>query len=687
MADKKKTDKLEKGYVVKTVDDLFDNNKDITTRMLHRIVFRNILYYLGEQWMSWAPNSNVFKRSLKKDPLPTPVSNIIRDYVRSMKALILNKDFKVSIWPNSEDMDDAVAAKLGEALLEDLEAANDEEFLDEKEKVAMWTVLAGTTFMRTFPMLDRGEWFVDARGDMVKTGEVACESVSLFSVIVDNLGDNLKSKRWAGIQSVKPREWVEDTFKVILPADQQDETVNYQKRLMKMVANVSPWKKAGLESLSDVDDDDTVIFREVEYKPDSQYRNGRYVATSCGTMLFAHDKMPIPVKKGKWEYTLTDFHYYYVPGRFWSDAGVNDLISPQNTINQIDQALEINRNSLGRNMVALGSDVELTRLTKYGEHLLVLKYDTLLSGGAKPEFKQGIPLPSQVLDERNIHRQVAQEAAGDPKNVLRGQSPSSQASGVMVDTLREAAEQGHYPDILRFYRALKRVKRKQLIIARELYTEDRVIKIAGKGKKPEIKTFNSAKLRDNTDVRLELSSGMSSTKTGQVQMFLKLIEAGFFSNEANMEPEFREDLLRRMGLSGFTDKTNTHVLRAQGENALIARAEEEKDYSVVKIRGADQDLEIPFIPDIFLTMNDPSGTPEIPKEPIVLSEDLKFKYDNHHIHYDVHSEYILSSEFKEMGESGQYILIGHTDIHKIIMENQMQQEMERRKAMEEEEQN
>jgi len=40
-----------------------------------------------------------------------------------------------------------------------------------------------------------------------------------------------------------------------------------------------------------------------------------------------------------------------------------------------------------------------------------------------------------------------------------------------------------------------------------------------------------------------------------------------------------------------------------------------------------------------------------------------------------------------MSESGQYILIGHTDIHKIIMENQMQQEMERRKAMEEEEQN
>lgn len=678
-------DKLDEAYVIRTVEDFFNFDQDLYIQMLHRITFRNILYYMGEQWMNWAKKEQMFRRIIKKNSLPTPVSNIIRDYVRSMKALILNKDFSVSVWPNSEDVEDVQAARLGELVLKDMEAANDEEFLDEKEKVAMWTVLAGTTFFRTFPELDRGEWYLDDKGDMMKTGEVVSENVSLFNVFVDVMGETLNKKRAVGVQSVKPREWVEDTFHKALTTDEAEKATNYQKKLMKMVASVSPWKGSGLETLSDVEDDDMVIFKEIEYKPDIRYPNGRYVATCCGQMMFAHDKMPIPIdENGKWEYTCTDFHYYYVPGRFWSDAGVNDLISPQNTINQIDQALEVNRKSLGRSMVAMASRVEIKKISDYGEHLLILKYDALTAGGAKPEFRQGVPLPAQVLDERNVHRQVAQEAAGDPKNVMRGQAPSAQASGVMVDTLREAAEQGHTPDVMRFYRGIKRTKRKSLILAKHLYTEERMLKVSGKGKKIEIHKFKGADLRDNTDVRLELSSGISSTKTGQVQMFLKLIEAGFFSAQSELEPEFRDELMRRMGLSGFADKTNSDVQRAQHENSQIADANEEERFVDVEVdAGGGKKLTIAVIPGIFLSMNDPKGTPEDPGETIVLSDDPKFKYDNHVIHFNTHRDFIISPEFRELSEDARYTLIGHTDLHKFGMKAQIEEAMQQQIAMQE----
>jgi len=676
--------KLANDYVLKTVQEFFNIDQDLSMQMLQRITFRNILYYMGEQWMNWAKQEQIFRRIVKKNSPPTPVSNIIRDYVRSMKSLILNKDFSVSIWPNSEDVEDAEAAKLGELVLKDMETANDEEFLDEKEKVAMWMVLSGTAFMRTYPELDRGQWYIDEKGDMLKTGEVVSESVSLFNVRVDLLGESMNRKRAVGVQSVKPREWVEDAFKVSLSTDEAEQATNYQKKLMKMVASVSPWKGAGLESLSDVEGDDMVIFKEIEYKPDMRYPKGRYVGTCCGQVLFAHDKMPIPIdEKGKWEYTLTDFHYYYVPGRFWSDAGVNDLISPQNTINQIDQALEVNRKSLGRSMVTMASNVELQKKTDYGEHLLILKYDALTSGGQKPEFKQGIPLPAQVLDERQIHRQVAQEAAGDPKNVMRGQAPSAQASGVMVDTLREAAEQGHTPDVMRFYRSIKRAKRKSLILAKQLYTEERMIKVAGKGNDVEIRTFKGSDLRDNTDVRLELSSGLSSTKTGQIQMFLKLIEAGFFSQESQVEPEFREELMRKMGLSGFADKNNTDVQRAQGENSLIAHASEDETYETTQIRIKGEDVDINVLPGIAFTMNNPDSTPEQPQEAIEVVSDPKFKYDNHVIHYNVHRDFIVGQQFKDLLPDSQAIIIAHTDYHKFAMKAQMEEAMQQQMAMQE----
>ncbi len=690
MEPKTKVDKLKDAYVVQTVDEFFNYDKDASMQMLERIVFRNIMYYMGEQWFSWAEKQNIFRRTIRKLSLPTPVSNIIRDYVRSMKALILNKDYTVSVWPNSSDLEDVDAAKVGEMLLRHMDQANDEEFLDEQEKTAMWVVIGGTAFDRTFPEMDRGDWSFDSNGDLIQTGEVVTENVPIFNVAVDPLGDKLNKKRAVGIKSVKDREWVEDNFKVLLATDEQEKASNYQKKLMKMVANVSPWKGSGLESLSELDDDDAVVFKEIEYKPDMQYPNGRYVATCCGQVLFAHNKMPIPIEGGKWEYSLTDYHYYYVPGRFWSDPGVNDLISPQNTINQIDQALEINRKSLGKTRILLGGEGGIQRMTKYGQHLMVLKYDAMLNPNP-PQFDHGIPLPSQILDERNNHRQVAQDAAGDPKNVMRGQAPSAQASGVMVDTLREAAEQGHHPDVLRFFRSRKRTYRKRLIWAKNLYTEERIIKFGGKGESPKIIKFKGADLRDNTDVRLELSSGISSTKSGQVQMFMKLIEAGLFSTESELDPAFREELMRKMGLSGFEDKTNADVIRAQGENSVVANITEE-DYEFAGFDTPRGIVEVQFIPGLFLSIADPEASPpdpsvppeqQQPPEPIVLSEDPKFKFDNHMIHFGVHRDFIIGSEFKMLSPDAQETLIKHTDIHHHMMQAQADEAMQKQAKMQE----
>ena len=61
---------------------------DITRRVLDRTMFRNLLYYLGEQWLDWFESTSTFGRRYEINPgVPTPVSNIIRDTVKSMKAL------------------------------------------------------------------------------------------------------------------------------------------------------------------------------------------------------------------------------------------------------------------------------------------------------------------------------------------------------------------------------------------------------------------------------------------------------------------------------------------------------------------------------------------------------------------------------------------------------------------------
>ena len=41
---------------------LFDELNQLPMRILHRTWFRNILYYLGEQWFEWVRGQNTFRR-------------------------------------------------------------------------------------------------------------------------------------------------------------------------------------------------------------------------------------------------------------------------------------------------------------------------------------------------------------------------------------------------------------------------------------------------------------------------------------------------------------------------------------------------------------------------------------------------------------------------------------------------
>jgi len=632
------------------MDHIFDEARDPIRKMMERVWYRNILYYIGEQYLEWVVSLNVFRKKTRRSPFkPTPVDNIIREYVRSMKALILGKNYIPRVWPNSNSQEDREAGELGQELLTSMDMDNESAFLDEKERVLLWVLLCGVGFLRTFAEKDGGEWFFDAGKNLITEGDVATETWIPFNVIVDPLGEGSRRKRYMAMKSLKYREWVEDTFHKKISGADDPSIVNYQQMLMDLVANVSPWKGSGLETrILNMRAEDLVVFKEAEFKPTKKNPEGRYVAACGDTIMIDANRMPIPAKNGKWFYTLTDFHYNYVPGRFWSDPGVNDLISPQNSINEIDQALNINRKALGRTRVLMPSDVKIKALNEYGSQFLVLQYDSLMAAGLRPEFQQGIALPEQVVRERMIHRETVQELSGDPKNILRGKVPSAKASGIMVDILKEAAEAGHGPDIARIYRSYQRVYRKRLILASHLFTEERMIKTGTLGSDVQVKAFKAAQLRGNTDVRLELDSGVASTRAGKTQTILNLVEAGMFPDIQN-DVETRMEILRRVGLSGFKDKTSPDVKRAELENTRLKMGD---------------------IDGIMVLKPDPQRPGEFLQE--THSDDPLFKYDDHIIHFETHRRLIVSPEFQQLKPHAQAITLLHTDTHYMFLQAKME---------------
>lgn len=647
--------------------------------VLDRTMMRNILYYLGEQYIDWLETTGTFGRRFEMSiEVPTPVNNLIRDNVRSMKALTLNKDFVARVWPNSEQQKDKDAAELGEHVSNHLEIRRDYEADNIKELVEIWRQITGSGFWRTFPDMGGGAYLVDAQGQTIgKTGDVRTECFIPFNVVVPYMGQFLREKACVGMKSLKEIEWVEDTFKIKLAGgDGQKDLVDYEKQLMTLIANVSPWKGRGLEvSVLEEDVSKLCVYREIEYRPTKDYTEGRYCAMAGDEVVINDTKMPISAGKeeGEWEYTLTHAPYNYTPGSFWPTGSVDDLISPQNITNDIDQTLAINRKSYGRPMVLTPMDLQLKRISQKGSHLLALQYNSLTST-QKPEFQRGMPYPNQVLDERAIHRQAAQDATGDPKNVLRGQSPYAGAPGIAIDMLREAAEQSHTPDIRRFYRAYGQVKRKELMVVQAVYTESRILKITGPGNEILIKKFKGSDLHNNTDIRLELASGIASTNAGRADLVMQLLQYNFFNNP-NILPDLQREILKMLGLGSFEQSTNLHKKRAEYENSILTG----DDAAALKTVA---------LPGPIPQMDEETGEPIVGEDgqPQMVhlfpeSHDPVFRFDDHQLHIEVLEKLIFGREFRTLSQDKKEFVLGHLDMHAQALQEQRMQEEARAIAL------
>ena len=273
----KKGTKIADKELVTLVDHLFNTDLDSSRAMMDRITYRNILYYMGEQWIEYLRSSGSFRRRQLPPYVPTPVANEIRDFVRAVRAMFLTQNLVPKIRPNTNEKEDAAAAQLGEKLLTWMDTINDGEIHEEVAKVSDWLCLGGTAFLRTYPEMSQGKWFFDGKGNLLKTGEVVTKNIIPFNVVMDESGENLRDKRWVGIKTLVPREWAEDTFNVTITQESQ-KSIEYQRRLMRLVGQVSPWKGHGLDSSSELENQELVLFKEVEIKPSIKYPNGRYIA-------------------------------------------------------------------------------------------------------------------------------------------------------------------------------------------------------------------------------------------------------------------------------------------------------------------------------------------------------------------------------------------------------------------------
>jgi hypothetical protein len=255
----------------------------------------------------------------------------------------------------------------------------------------------------------------------------------------------------------------------------------------------------------------------IEYygKPCDDYQGGRHWITVNKTMALEEEPLP----NGFWP-PVVDIDDVPVPG----DPHAMGLLS---------QVCPLNReyNSLN------GKIQEHNTLMAMGGKWVVHPYDKNLKitsdPGQKLESKgyvEGKPpvqaklesLPAGVYSERERIINDVMLVSGMNGPGL-GQKPEGVSSGRGFLVLQEAVDSVLTPTLFNIENALQEIGRRMLVLARDNYTEERILKVRGHNGRWEIRSFMGADLGDSIDVQVQIGSSFPWSKAARQDMALDII--------------------------------------------------------------------------------------------------------------------------------------------------------------------
>src|SRR3990167_2714808 len=109
-----------------------------------RLWFRSILYYLGNQWLTWDARSRRWREKKIRKWVPKPVTNRFASTADTLCAAIQSTKVEPSAWPATEDVEDIAAANIADRVIE---VINPEIHIDRiRESIAKWLTLNADAF-------------------------------------------------------------------------------------------------------------------------------------------------------------------------------------------------------------------------------------------------------------------------------------------------------------------------------------------------------------------------------------------------------------------------------------------------------------------------------------------------------------------------------------------------------------
>jgi len=603
----------------KVKDRIEESHKKATNRrwMFELTWLRNVLYYLAIQWVrvDW-PGREVRNLSLPGN-FPRAITNTFGKVNSDLMSAITQGEVPLTPRPSTDNPDDVATAEVGERLREVI----DEEIGTKsiKRDLGFWLVLTGNAFVlpyydynpmygtkdvsqykctacgaQTFdptkpcscggpplppPQLDPTQPAPQPQPPYVQTGVVPlpigklCNDVlSPYEIYWDNtIRLATGQQRWFQ----RPHRYDVMDAKALWP-DYKDKIAEDMSDPMKVSRNYLIAIAYAGSYLSGVTGSGEASARENSKKqvtawehyemPCAEYPQGLR-AVQMGDLIL--ELGPLPTEWGagqtKGQKFLPLVHFYgEVSGGAWGKPRANDLCSIQARRNIIASNLQLTAQRTGspKLLDPVGSGLQAVT----GEAGQVVRYKPIVFGGttaAEPHYLEAAlgNVQPLVLMLKQLDDEMEQIAG--TRFVQGGDVPSGVSAASALAYLGEKATQSIAPMKEVWVESWRTVYRYDIELARQHWTDERILAILGQNKQWQFQKFKSADLKGAVDMRIDYDAMFPKSQATERANIMALAQIGAI--QPAMDPEQRYAVLEVFGATSLKESIDRARQQAMRE--------------------------------------------------------------------------------------------------------------------------
>lgn len=514
---------------------------------VEKMWFINIAFTLGYQNSQWNDVTKKFDEPKAPSWRVRSINNKVLPRYRKALTRLTTYDPGAVVTPNSNETLDIEAAQLGTKVLKSIKEKV--KFRIKNHEKTQWQLLAGTGVLHPFWNSDLGEEINGINDDIenmpelsalegvtqpkpapkgLRTGDVDLEAVSPFELFpLDNPGDIRKTRimdwvKYVDLEVIK-QMYPEKGGEVKAEGDQTSFGM-YQGKIDSLISTGGNYqsKKTG-------GDDNKALLHRVYEKPSTEYPKGRYTAYS-GNIILEYGDIP-DIELGK-EFEMPFFFYedIGIPGKTWAQATTEQIVPLNKLLNRSISVQIENGNMTGKPKAAIakGSLPKTSFTNETGE---VLECNTQVPNFFPPHYLPPPSLPNYVTQLPEVLMKSIYDVGAMHEASLAEKPGGGVTSGIAIKELKQSDEMEMNPLFEQDNENKKTIYSMFLKLVHKYYKEPRLLKIVGKDNLTDVISFVGADLRNNTDVWVETSDIIPSTRAGRQEFIIEFFDKGLLGNK------------------------------------------------------------------------------------------------------------------------------------------------------------